>query len=235
MLASLTLALVMQQSDLKIEDTKPGTGDAIKQYDYVEVQYTGTLLNGKVFDSNMKPGAPPFRFQIGVGQVIKGWDFGFMGMKVGGERNLTIPPALAYGDRAMGDDIPANSTLKFSVKLLRIVPAAKVTVMTEGKGDAIRLDQLLDCKLSIKLPGGKEIADPTKISRLQLGRRMRPWINQSVAGIKEGEKRKVIVNFEMAYGEKGDPPVDKDGVKAGSRVPPKADLTIEIEAVKIVG
>ena len=164
--------------------------------------------------------------------VIKGWDQGFIGLKLNGERNLTIPPDLAYGDRAMGDAIPANSTLKFSVKLLRVLPSAKITIVTEGKGEPIKVGQFIECKFSIKLPSGKEIADPTQVSTLQISRKVKPWVNQSIGGIKIGEKRKVVIPYQMAYGEKGVPPNDQGDVKAGSQIPPKSDLTIEVEALK---
>ncbi len=237
MLASLAVAIAMSQTaqaTLKIDDIKVGTGDAVKLYDVIEAEYTGTLLSGKVFDSNVAKNAP-FRFQVGIGKVIKGWDVGFVGLKLNGERKLTIPPELGYGSHAMGEDIPANSTLVFSVKLLRIFPSAKITVEKEGKGSAIKVGQLLDCKLSIKSSNGMEMADPTKESRIQLGPRILPWINQSIGGIKIGEKRKVIIPYEMAFGEKGFPPTDQGVVKAGSKIPPKSDLTIEVEALKISG
>jgi FKBP-type peptidyl-prolyl cis-trans isomerase len=103
---------------LKIQDEKVGTGAAVKSGDTIVINYTGTLTNGTKFDSSYDRGTP-FTTQIGVGQVIKGWDEGVIGMKVGGKRKLTIPPALGYGDQAMGS-IPANSTLIFEVELEKI-------------------------------------------------------------------------------------------------------------------
>ena len=231
MYASLALTILLRENALKIEDIKLGTGEMVQQFDVVEALYTGSLMSGKVFDSNMNTGKP-LQFQVGVGQVIKGWDQGFIGFKVNGERALTIPAALAYGDRAMGEAIPANSDLKFTIKLLRILPAAKVNIITPGTGETIKLGQFLECKFSIKLPSGKEIADPSKISTLQISRKVKPWVNQSIGGIKIGEKRKVVVPYQMAYGEKGVPPTDQGDVKAGSQIPPKSDLTIEVEALK---
>ncbi len=102
---------------IKIVDEKVGTGKAVKKGDTITVNYTGTLTNGKVFDTSI--GKQPFTTQIGVGQVIRGWDLGLIGMKVGGKRKLTIPPDLAYGSHAQGA-IPANSTLIFEVELLSI-------------------------------------------------------------------------------------------------------------------
>ncbi|KAJ7703080.1 hypothetical protein B0H17DRAFT_1041526 [Mycena rosella] len=100
---------------IKIKDTKVGTGAAVKKGNTVSVRYIGKLQNGKIFDSNTK--GKPFSFHLGKGEVIKGWDEGIVGMQVGGERLLTIPPAMAYGKRAQGTDIPSNSTLIFEVKL----------------------------------------------------------------------------------------------------------------------
>jgi FKBP-type peptidyl-prolyl cis-trans isomerase len=105
-------------AELQIEDLVIGTGDSPKQGQTVVVHYTGWLTNGSKFDSSVDRGEP-FEFQIGVGQVIKGWDQGVMTMKVGGKRKLTIPPELAYGDRDVGGGlIPPNSTLMFEVELL---------------------------------------------------------------------------------------------------------------------
>ena len=105
--------------ELGIENLVVGEGAEVKQYDIVKVNYTGKLTNGNVFDSSLNPGRSPFRFTVGAGQVIKGWDDGLIGMKVGGKRKLTIPPSMGYGNRNMGA-IPANSTLIFEIDLLSI-------------------------------------------------------------------------------------------------------------------
>lgn len=103
---------------LQIEDQTVGTGKETKSGDTVTVNYLGTLENGTKFDSSYDRNQP-FTTQIGVGQVIQGWDEGIVGMKVGGKRKLTIPPALGYGSQAAGS-IPANSTLIFEVELLGV-------------------------------------------------------------------------------------------------------------------
>jgi len=115
--------IVTTDSGLKYQDLKEGTGDAAKAGDVVQVHYTGWLTTdgttkGKKFDSSVDRG-DPFKFKLGNGDVIKGWDEGVAGMKVGGKRRLVIPPALGYGDQDKGD-IPPNSTLLFEVELLKI-------------------------------------------------------------------------------------------------------------------
>ncbi|KAF3919727.1 hypothetical protein ABW20_dc0107238 [Dactylellina cionopaga] len=102
---------------VKIEDHKVGSGPEAKKGKKVSMRYIGKLTDGKVFDSNKK--GKPFTFNLGKGDVIKGWDIGVAGMKVGGERKLVIPPNLAYGSKAL-PGIPKNSTLVFEVKLLEV-------------------------------------------------------------------------------------------------------------------
>ena len=107
-------------TELKIEDEVVGTGDVAKAGDTVTVHYVGALTNGTVFDASRKHGDQGFSFSLGRGQVIRGWDMGVAGMKVGGKRKLTIPSDLAYGNQAVGGVIPANSTLIFEVELLKV-------------------------------------------------------------------------------------------------------------------
>ena len=103
---------------MTIADTVIGTGQEAVAGKIITVHYTGTLTNGVKFDSSLDRGQP-FRFILGAGQVIQGWEKGFAGMKVGGKRSLVIPPNMAYGDRAVGS-IPPNSTLLFDVELLAV-------------------------------------------------------------------------------------------------------------------
>jgi peptidylprolyl isomerase len=116
-----TDAKVTTKSGLKYTILKQGTGDKVaKNGDNVSVHYTGWLPNGKKFDSSLDRNQP-FEFPVGEGRVIKGWDEGVAGMKVGEKRKLVIPPDLGYGERgAGGGDIPPNSTLIFEVELLGI-------------------------------------------------------------------------------------------------------------------
>ena len=106
-------------NQLQIEDMKPGTGAEATAGASVTVHYVGTLTDGKKFDSSRDRGKG-FDFKLGAGQVIKGWDQGVAGMKVGGLRKLTIPPELAYGERGFPPVIPPGSTLVFEVELLSV-------------------------------------------------------------------------------------------------------------------
>jgi FKBP-type peptidyl-prolyl cis-trans isomerase len=113
----------LTRDGLKYIDVKPGTGAVATTGQSVKVHYTGWLYvngaKGKKFDSSRDRGEP-FEFQLGGGQVIKGWDEGVENMKVGGRRTLIIPPDLGYGARAMGNAIPANSWLIFDVELVGV-------------------------------------------------------------------------------------------------------------------
>ncbi|MES2745439.1 MAG: FKBP-type peptidyl-prolyl cis-trans isomerase [Bdellovibrionota bacterium] len=104
---------------MKIEEVQAGTGDEAVEGKEVTVHYTGTLTDGKKFDSSLDRNEP-FTFRLGAGMVIPGWEQGIKGMKVGGKRKLTIPPALGYGERGAGGVIPPNATLLFDVELLGV-------------------------------------------------------------------------------------------------------------------
>jgi peptidylprolyl isomerase len=110
---------VTTPSGLKYVDEKLGDGAAPQKGKRVTVHYTGTLTDGKKFDSSRDRGQP-FKFVIGVGQVIAGWDEGVMSMKVGGKRKLIIPANLGYGARGAGGVIPPNAELHFDVELLGV-------------------------------------------------------------------------------------------------------------------
>lgn len=106
-------------NNLDIKILKEGTGDSAKSGDKLTVHYTGTLEDKIKFDSSKDRGEP-FIFTLGTGQVIKGWDLGLVGMKVGEKRQLTIPPELGYGQSGAGSSIPPNATLIFEIELLKV-------------------------------------------------------------------------------------------------------------------
>jgi len=107
-------------SSLQVTDETIGTGAVAEAGDTVTVNYVGMLTDGTVFDASANHGNQGFTFTLGAGQVIAGWDQGIAGMKEGGKRKLVIPPSLAYGNQAVGNIIPANSTLVFEVELLKV-------------------------------------------------------------------------------------------------------------------
>lgn len=109
---------VKTSSGLQYWDIKVGTGEQAKDGSKVKVHYTGWLTTGKKFDSSV--GGPPYEFTLGRQEVIKGWDEGVAGMKVGGKRQLRIPPDLAYGEDGHPPQIPPNSTLVFDVQLVAV-------------------------------------------------------------------------------------------------------------------
>ncbi len=113
-----TVTSMQQSPQLLVNDTVVGTGDEATTGARVVVNYTGRFTDGKVFDSSLSRNEP-FQFVLGSGQVIKGWDLGIVGMRVGGKRTLTVPPDLAYGANDYGP-IPGGSTLIFDVELLKV-------------------------------------------------------------------------------------------------------------------
>lgn len=110
---------ITTSSGLQYIDQVVGTGETAKAGQTVSVHYTGRLTNGKKFDSSVDRGQP-FSFKLGIGQVIKGWDEGVQGMKIGGKRKLTIPSNLGYGASGAGGLIPPHATLVFDVELLGV-------------------------------------------------------------------------------------------------------------------
>jgi len=118
-----TMDNLQETNGVKITILKEGTGAVAKSGDVVSMNYTGTLVDGTVFDSNIDPKfqrVEPFVFNLGAGQVIQGWDVGIVGMKVGEKRKLEITPEYAYGATGAGGVIPPNATLNFEVELLAV-------------------------------------------------------------------------------------------------------------------
>ena len=113
------VAQAAEKPKLLVKELKIGTGKEATRYAEVDVHYTGWTMDGKKFDSSLDRGEP-IRFKLGAGQVIQGWDIGLDGMRVGGKRELIIPPEMGYGAKGAGDAIPPNATLKFAVELVAV-------------------------------------------------------------------------------------------------------------------
>ncbi len=140
-------------SKLETIDEVVGTGAEAKTGDTVKVHYTGTLMNGKKFDSS-RDRNEPFGFTLGKGGVIKGWDQGVVGMKVGGKRKLVIPSELGYGATGSPPNIPGDAGLKFDVELVEVVVPAD-----GGAADAGKAASKAEAKPPIKVeakPGAKK-------------------------------------------------------------------------------
>lgn len=232
---------VTSESGLQYEDVVLGEGEEAVDSDIVSVHYTGYLEDGTVFDSSL-PRGTPFDVSLGLGQVIKGWDEGLLGMKIGGERILVIPPELAYGDQSRGN-IPANSTLTFSVEVLDIqkaaVPAevsdyivdengAQYAILEEGDGPAAEKGDIVRFDYNAWLEEGAVLFDSStqagRPASLPLGQSGLEGLDLGMVGIKSGETRQIRIPPELAYGEEG----------AGQGIiPPNATLIFEIRLLEL--
>lgn len=226
MIASiLATAILAPVDELKVTDVKVGKGEAARALDLVTVEYTGKLKDGKVFDSTK--GKQPFQFVLGTGRVIKGWDQGVAGMKKGGERDLAIPPAMAYGDREVGGGlIPANSSLFFNIKLVSI-DRASIKVDKKGEGPEAKIGDQVEVHYRGKLKSGKEFDTSygRETLKLKVGAgQVIPGFDQGLLGIKKGEKRTVTIPPKLGYGERA---------VGGGLIPANSTLVFEIEGVAI--
>ncbi len=222
----LTAALVFQGGLVKT-DVKVGGGVAAQPGDYVTVDYTGKLTSGKQFDSSI--GREPFSFVLGAGQVIKGWDQGVAGMKVGGKRKLKIPASLGYGAQGAGADIPGGATLMFDVELKKIT-RVEVKVTKKGSGVAAKGGDSVEVLYAGRLTNGTEFDSSAKHGNqpipFQIGRPgLIPGFSAGALGMKLGEKRTITIPYVLAYGEAGRPPV----------IPAKADLVFDLTLVSLNG
>lgn len=223
-------APVKKLEKLVVKDMKVGTGPAAKNGDLVAMQYTGTLLNGKQFDSNASPDKEPYSFVLGTRSVIKGWDEGLIGMKKGGTRKLEIPAELGYGDQAMGD-IPPGSDLYFDVKLLDIVPSEDYNVFDKtdlkvGTGATAKMGDTVTVHYVGKLVNQKEFDntyDRKKPATFELGTGASTGFDAAVAGMRVGGKRSIRIPPAIGYGIGGKLP----------KIPGNSILLFEVELLAV--
>ena len=232
---------------ISVEEFVIGEGALAVKGGEVEVHYTGYLTDGTVFDSSV-PRKRPFTFELGGGRVIKGWDEGVAGMKVGGKRKLVIPAAMGYGERRAGK-IPPNSTLIFTIELLSFTPPLpppqpltafdgkplstkkleKGLVVVDyklGDGAEAKAGDTVSVHYRGTLKDGTEfdssLARPRPlVFPLGQGRVIKGW-DTGIAGMKVGGLRKLIVPAELAYGE-----------RARGKIPANADLTFTVELMAV--
>jgi FKBP-type peptidyl-prolyl cis-trans isomerase len=222
--ALLVAALLTQgAAKVQIKNVAPGKGPGVQVGDFVTAHYTGKLTNGKKFDSSRD--REPFKFLVGAGQVIKGWDLGFVGMKAGGKRTLTIPAVLGYGAQGHPPDIPGGATLIFDVDLLSI-ERAKVVTTKKGTGPGAKFGDTVQVHYTGKLADGKKFdssLDRNQPFQVTIGKTgLIPGFTQGLLGLKLGEKRTVTIPPSLGYGARG----------AGGVIPPNATITFDLELVQ---
>jgi len=220
---------------LKKKLLKEGEGwDTPDNGDEVEVHYTGTLLNGTQFDSSRDRGTP-FKFTLGQGQVIKGWDQGIKTMKKGENSLFTIPPELAYGESGSPPTIPPNATLQFDVELLSWTSVKDICkdggifkkILTAGDKweNAKDLDEVL-VNFEACLEDGTLIAKSEGVEFTVKEGYFCPALSKAVKTMKKGEKVLLTVRPQYGFGEKGRPASGDEGA-----VPSNAQLQITLELV----
>lgn len=227
---------VIVMEGLTYVDVVEGTGEVAAKGDLIEVHYTGwCLVEGEKapepFDSSVERGET-INFSVGVGQLIKGWDEGIPGMKVGGKRELTLSPEVGYGsiDRP---NIPANSTLFFEVELIDILRVDfEDTVLGDG-AEAEAGDLVTVHYTGWLYEEGAKVGEPFDSSHnrdqpfefpLGQGRVIKGW-DQGVQGMKVGGQRTLIIPPDLGYGARG----------AGQVIPPNATLIFDVELLSIQG
>ena len=230
-------------SGLQYKITEHGKGEMAEAGDKVTAHYTGTLTNGKKFDSS-KDRNQPFEFALGKGQVIGGWDEGFALLHVGDKATLIIPPQLGYGAQGAGADIPPNATLVFEVELLKVTKAMKpkaydishvkaektpsgveiYRVHANPKGEQVKAGQTVKVHYTGYFEDGKifdssvERGEPIEFP-IGTGRVIKGW-DEAIPMLHVGEKARLKIPYAAAYGEQGRGPI-----------PAKSNLIFDVEVV----
>jgi peptidylprolyl isomerase len=225
-----------QKSGLEIWDAKVGDGALVKAGAKVKVHYTGWLTTGEIFDSSVLRKEP---IEFPLTGVIKGWQEGIPGMKVGGVRRLRIPAEMAYGNRAVGK-IPAGSTLVFEVEMLETVAKPEVPDLTAkewkkldngmevwdvkvGEGEAVKAGGTVTVHYTGWLTNGKEFDSSVggKPVSFSLNEVVKGW-GEGIPGMKPGGIRRLKIPPELGYGKRG----------AGEDIPPNSTLVFEVQLIK---
>ena len=243
-ISNMNSQTIKTKSGLEYKDVTLGDGEQPKKGDKVVVHYTGTLEDGTKFDSSKDRGKP-FEFNIGVGQVIRGWDEGVITMRPGGNRTLIIPSNLAYGDRGAGKLIPPGATLIFEVELIEVkkkfidsdysLPGTEIKTESgllmiehvEGNGVKPKTGQAVSVHYTGLLADGTQFdsshdrGQPIRFN-LGEGRVIKGW-DEAILDMSIGSKRTLIIPPDLGYGERG----------AGGAIPPNATLIFEVELIDI--
>jgi FKBP-type peptidyl-prolyl cis-trans isomerase len=215
-------------SGLKYADLVVGTGAMPDSGDWVTVHYTATLQDGTLIGTSIQSGGPATIPLADVATVVPGWAEGMSTMKVGGIRELVVPPALAYGDKGVGNVIPPNATLVFVVEMIDTKPAPKVgmTDLMVGSGAEAKAGMTVKVDYTGTLTNGTVFGSSAGKQPVEfvLGAQQGgPGWDEGLPGMKVGGKRTLTVPPELAYGAQGN----------GSTIPPNAALTFEIDLLDV--
>lgn len=213
---------------LGIVDVKVGSGPGVQAGDLLNMTYVGSLKDGSVFDSTDKhEGAAPFGFILGTGSVIAGWDKGLVGMKKGGERKLSIPAAMGYGERDM-PGIPANSDLYFDVKLLDFVKKGESNIydrkdIVKGTGEEVTAHKTVVIHYVAKNAAGQVVSTAKDVKFKQGNQEILPAIDEGIIGARVGGTRR----FRLPPG------LARSGNATGQGLDPNTIFTFDITVDKV--